>query len=285
MYSPVSACGRGCLPHSDATRGANPLVRVGRIVALVVALLGGVGIAAALPVLSTRGRARALRRWFRLILAAAGVRLQVSGADLRSVRPLSGSSGTLVAANHVSWLDIPAILAVEPMSVLAKSDVRDWPVVGLMAARGGTIFIDRRHLLNLPTTIAEIAGSLRSDRSVLVFPEGSTWCGRTQGRFYPATFQAAVDAHAPVRPVTLRYLLGSGAPTTAAAFVGDDTLLAAVWRVAGTRGLVVEVEVGAVLPADHLATAGRVAPRRELSGGAATVIRRAVADIHHPVPV
>jgi hypothetical protein len=47
----------------------------------------------------------------------------------------------------------------------------------------------------------------------------------------------------------------------------------------------VEVEVGAVLPADHLATAGRVAPRRELSGGAATVIRRAVADIHHPVPV
>ena len=134
------------------------------------------------------------------------------------------------------------MLAVEPVRVVAKTDVRRWPVIGLLAARGGTLFIDRDRLRRLPATVAEIAGTLRDGQSVLVFPEGSTWCGRTQGRFYPATFQAAIDAGAPVRPVALRYRLADGTATTAAAFVGDDT--PARLRAGGSSppaGLVVEL--------------------------------------------
>ncbi len=134
------------------------------------------------------------------------------------------------------------ILAVEPMRVLAKSDVRRWPVIALMASRGGTLFIDRMRLRRLPATVAEIADTLRGGESVLAFPEGSTWCGRTHGRFYPATLQSAIDAGVPVRPVSLRYRLGDGTLSTVAAFVGTDTLVASVWRVVSTRGLVVELE-------------------------------------------
>ena len=111
---------------------------------------------------------------------------------------------------------------------VAKSDVRAWPVIGLLAARGGTLFIDRDRLRRLPAPWPRSPTRLRDGQSVLVFPEGSTWCGRTQGRFYPASFQAAIDAGAPVRPVALRYRLADGSPTTAAAFVGDDTLIASV---------------------------------------------------------
>jgi 1-acyl-sn-glycerol-3-phosphate acyltransferase len=146
-------------------------------------------------------------------------------------------------------LDIVAVLAVEPMRVVAKSEVRRWPVIGLLAARAGTLFIDRNRLRRLPGTVAEIAGALRTGQSVLVFPEGTTWCGRTGGRLYPATFQAAVDAGTAVRPVVLRYLLADGSPTTIAAFLGNDSLPASLLRVAATRGLVVEVSPGAVVPA------------------------------------
>src|SRR5262245_55978767 len=124
-----------------------------------------------------------------------------------------GSVGTLLAANHISWLDIPAILAVTPARVLAKSDVRGWPIVGVLAARAGTVFIDRYRLSRLAGTVADLGAALRTGATVLVFPEGSTWCGRTSGRFFTATFQAAVDADAPVRPVSLRYRLASGEAT------------------------------------------------------------------------
>lgn len=273
-FSPTSACGHGCLPKPGTLPSVGPVRRGLRLIALTLALLAGVFVAAALPVLGRDGRNRAVRGWFRLILRSAGVRLRVIGDPRLAVR-----AGTLVTANHVSWLDIPAVLAVEPMRVVAKTDVRHWPVIGLMAARAGTIFIDRRRLRRLPTTVAEVASNLHNGQSVLVFPEGSTWCGRTQGRFYPAAFQSAIDAGAPVRPVALRYRLADGTATTAAAFVGDDTLLASVRRVVATRGLVVEVEGRPM--AD-----GRGAARRSMATATASVIRAATAAHHqHPAPI
>jgi len=237
VYAPVSGCGRGCLPR--ATPRVGWPVRAVRLGAVVGVVAAGVPLALLQPVLTAGGRARSVRVWFRAILRAAGVRLVVRGS-------LDGAAA-LVAANHVSWLDVPAVLAVEPMRVVAKSEVRRWPVIGLLAARGGTLFIDRARLRRLPGTVADIAGALRSGHSVLVFPEGTTRCGRTRGRVFPATFQAAVNAGARVRAVSLRYRLADGSPTTVAAFLGDDTLPASMLRIVATRGLTVELDVRADL--------------------------------------
>jgi 1-acyl-sn-glycerol-3-phosphate acyltransferase len=268
-FTPTSGCGRGCLPRPNAVPRVAFPVRVARVVALILVLLGGVGMAAIVPLLSTRGRARAIRGWFRAVVRASGVRI------LTDRTRLSVGGATLVTSNHVSWLDIPIVLGIEPMRVLAKSDVRGWPVIGRLAARGGTLFIDRRRLRRLPGTIAEIADTMRAGESVLVFPEGSTWCGRTKGRFYPATLQSAIDAGVPVQPVSLRYRLADGSTTTAAAFVGDDTMLAAVWRVAGTKGLAVELEAGLALSAVDRS-------RRDLALEAAGHVRRQPALVGPP---
>jgi len=273
-YAPASACGRGCLPQlSTVPRVALP-IRTLRVLALVAVLTGGIGLALVVPWLSATTRGRAMRSWFRAVVAASGVRLLVHDSrsrpagqtrtaatpsfgqphssdgrrgpdELRDLDELRGPDGeaVLVAANHVSWLDIPALLAVASLRVVAKSEVRGWPVLGLLAARGGTIFIDRRRLRRLPQTVAEIAQAIRDGQSVLVFPEGSTWCGRVQGRTYPATLESAIDAGASVRPVALRYRFADGSPTAVAAFVGDDTMLASVWRVVSARGLVVDVDI------------------------------------------
>jgi 1-acyl-sn-glycerol-3-phosphate acyltransferase len=249
-------------------------VRIGRIVALVAVLFAGVAVALSVPLLTTAGRARAARRWFGAVVSASGIRLSVTG--LVNSR-LSSGSAVLVAANHVSWLDIPTILAVEPMRVLAKSDVRGWPILGLLASRGGTLFVDRRRLRRLPGTIAEMASALRGGESVLAFPEGTTWCGRTQGRFYPATLQSAIDAGVAVRPVSLRYRLDDGTPTTVAAFLGADSLFASVWRVVSTRGLVVELEASPLVQ-----TIGRT--RRDTAAEVAAWVRAQPTPVPSPVP-
>lgn len=241
-YGPVPSCGPGCLPRAGSVPQVAVAVRALRVTALAVVLLAGIGVALTQPLLRSGGRAWCRRAWFRALLLAAGVRLVVESARL--VRP--AGRGVLVAANHISWLDVPALLAVEPMRVVAKADLRRWPIVGRLAAGGGTIFIDRDRLRRLPSTVAEVADALRRGEDVLVFPEATTRCGRTQGRIYPAMFQAAINASAPVRPVTVRYRLAGGRFTTVAAFVGPDTLLASVLRVVATRGLVVEIAAGPV---------------------------------------
>ncbi|MFE9109893.1 lysophospholipid acyltransferase family protein [Streptomyces collinus] len=208
-----------------------------RLTAVLLLLLAGI----ALTPLGGRIPASLVRRWCRWIVRAAGVRVRITGAA-------APTGGLLLVANHISWLDIPLLAAVRPARMLAKTEVRHWPVAGALAARGGTLFIDRDRLRALPDTVARIAGALREGAAVAAFPEGSTWCGRAQGTFRRAVFQAALDAGVPVQPVRIGYRLSGGRATTAPAYVGDDTLLASLWRVATARGLIAEVEVRNPVP-------------------------------------
>ena len=216
IWQPTSGCGPHCRPGGDHLVGAATAVL--RVAGLVGVLLSSLLL---VPLL----RHTAARTVSRGILAALGVELVWRGP---APRP-----GSLLVANHVSWLDVVALLAVTPVRLVAKHDVRAWPAVGVLAALTGSIFVDRSRPKRLPGTVAEVAAALRAGRSVAVFPEGTTFCGAERGRFRPAVFQAAVDAGAPVVPIAIRY----GSPD--AAFVGDDTLWSSVRRVAGLRGLTV----------------------------------------------
>ena len=208
-----------------------------RLVALVAVLLGGVGVALAVPLLGPAGRARATRGWFRAVVR--GDRRPAGPSDRRLTRRRSRHAGRRE----------PCVLVGHSGGAGRSSRCGCWPRPTCAAGRSSGCSprgaapssSTGERLRRLPGTVAEIAAALRAGQSVLVFPEGTTWCGRTHGRFYPATLQAAIDAGAAVRPVSLRYRLADGTATTVAAFVGDDTLLASVWRVVGTRGLTVEL--------------------------------------------
>ena len=212
IWQPVSGCGEGCRTGPAETgHGGTTLLRL--VTLCGVLLIGFVVV----PLI---GR-RALPRLARAVLASLGVRLRWRGTVPRP--------GTLLVANHVSWLDVVALLAVAPVDLVAKCEVRRWPGIGGLACVAGAIFVDRSRPKTLPTTVADVAAALRAGRSVAVFPEGTTFCGARRGRFRPAMFQAAVDAHAPVVPVFIGY--DSAEP----AFVGDDTLWSSVLRIARQR--------------------------------------------------
>ncbi|MFI9749465.1 lysophospholipid acyltransferase family protein [Streptomyces collinus] len=237
-WLPTAPCTpQACVEAPAAVRARTVPRAVLRLTAVLLLLLAGI----ALTPLGGRIPASLVRRWCRWIVRAAGVRVRITGAA-------APTGGLLLVANHISWLDIPLLAAVRPARMLAKTEVRHWPVAGALAARGGTLFIDRDRLRALPGTVARIAGALREGAAVAAFPEGSTWCGRAQGTFRRAVFQAALDAGVPVQPVRIGYRLSGGRATTAPAYVGDDTLLASLWRVATARGLIAEVEVRNPVP-------------------------------------
>lgn len=281
-WMPSSPCDDSCLPAAGTTPAVGRMHQLLRIVTAAVIVLAGVGLAASLPLLGPAGRAWALRAWFRALLGALQIRLQVIGGD----RFGSHGAGVLVVSNHMSWLDLVALGAVEPLRMVAKKEVRDWPVVGLLSRRAGTIFIDRERLSTLPSTVAAVSGVLAGGAAVGAFPEGTTWCGMAGGRFRPALFQAAADAAAPVRPVALRYrLAGAGTPgvittlgprtTTVAAFVGSATLWQALVLVAGVRNLLIQVQLLPLLAADT--------DRHALAARAGAAVARALSPPSCPV--
>ncbi|MFD3614751.1 lysophospholipid acyltransferase family protein [Streptomyces sp. NPDC058676] len=235
VWLPGAPCTPGACVEPSGSGVAVPLA-VLRLVAVTVLVAIGVLLSPLCGLMP----AAVVRRWCRAVVRAAGVRVRVTGGA-------APTGGLLLVANHISWLDIPLLGAVRPGRMLAKVEIRRWPVVGPLAARGA-LFIERDRLRALPATVAGVAEALRTGSAVVAFPEGSTWCGRAQGPFRRAVFQAALDAGVPVQPVRIHYRTARGAASTAPAFVGEDTLLASLWRVASARGLVAEVEVRDAIP-------------------------------------
>lgn len=258
------------LPTVGALRGG------ARLAALAVVVLTALVLAPALPLLPTPARHRVQRRWCRAVLAALEIRCELHGA----VTFAPPGVPVLVVGNHVSWLDVIALNAVQVLRMVTRSDVRHWPVLGWVVSLAGALYIDRDRLSSLPRAVAAVTAALRGGAAVGAFPEGTTWCGRRTGRFRPAVFQAAVESRAEVRPVAVGYrLAGTGAATTAAAFVGDATLWDSLTLVARVRGLVVRLEVLAPLgPPDGDAPAVRQ-PRRELAAAAASAVGAAVGGV------
>ncbi|MFC9746320.1 lysophospholipid acyltransferase family protein [Streptomyces niveus] len=264
VWLPTAPCTpQLCAPRSDGLR-RGLFAASARLLAGVAAVVLGILLVPLVALFDAGLRDRLTRGWTRTVIRLFGLRIRVEGPgpELSAGAP----GGVLVVANHISWLDIPLIATLYPGRVLAKGDIRRWPVMGAVAELGGTLFVERERLRALPGTVRDIRDALRAGSRVIVFPEGSTWCGRDQGRFTNAVFQAALDAGADVRPVRIGYR-----PLGPAAFVGDDPLVVSLWRIAVAGGLTAEIEVLPLIPA------GSHPDRRSLARAA----QGAVADAAH----
>ncbi|MDP7703030.1 MULTISPECIES: 1-acyl-sn-glycerol-3-phosphate acyltransferase [unclassified Mycobacterium] len=248
-WLPRASCDIGCLDEVVQARRLPVRLRAALRIGLVLLLAPG------LPLLGIPlpGSSHLQRAYCRLVLRSLGVRISVSGNPIRNL------SGVLVVSSHVSWLDVFAIGAVLPGSFVARADMFSGPAIGVVARILKIIPIERASLRRLPAVVAAVAARLRAGQTVVAFPEGTTWCGAAFGSFYPAMFQAAIDAGRPVQPLRLTYHHVDGRMSTDPAYVGCDPLLRSVYRVVCARRTVARVRVESLqLPgADRRALARR----------------------------
>src|SRR5262249_43737644 len=108
-------------------------------------------------------------------------------------------------ANHVSWLDVLALSAVQPAAFVCKSEIAAWPGIGWLLKRAGTVFIVRARRRDILRVNDELRGRLAAGQSVALFPEGTTTDGSLVLPFRPALFQPAVERGFPVYPAALSY--------------------------------------------------------------------------------
>jgi 1-acyl-sn-glycerol-3-phosphate acyltransferase len=195
------------------------------------------------PWLKAEQRYHSIRKWCTQLLGIFQMRLAVIGAEQLE------DAHYLMAANHISWIDIHVINAFKPHYFVAKAEVASWPVFGWMAKQLGTLFIERGKASSIRKMVPELAAQL-GQKAVCIFPEGTSTDGWQVAPFKPNLFEAAIVASAPVYSLAIQYFeLQTGKKTTAPAFIGEMGLLDSMWKLICSPPICAEIHISAKLPA------------------------------------
>ena len=210
-----------------------------QLIGLGLARFGWTGLAGIIPVI-----------FHRAILILFGVRLHIDGRFSKE-RPL------LIAANHVSWLDIAILSSIAPLSFAAKSEMASWPFFGTLAKLQRTVFIRREVRRTAGQQASDIANRMTAREVMVLFPEGTTTDGNQLLPFKTPLFEAAKMAladspveEAVVQPVAIHYTKLNGLPLGRAqrphvAWPGEVGLGESLIPVVREGALDVTVHVGA----------------------------------------
>ena len=222
------------------------VVALWRLLCVVGMVLRGLWLAGlVMPRRDAAGRHAIVQRWSVQMLRSLGVEVRVSGG--------ADAGAVLLVANHVSWLDIPALHASAPRArFVSKSNIAAWPLLGRLAKAGGTLFIERERKRDALRVVHEVADALRQSDAVAVFPEGTTGAGQGVLPFHANLLQAAITTATAVQPVVLRYSEPGHRVSVAAQYIGQTTLGESLMKVCRARGLVVDVRFLPAVPAGEL---------------------------------
>ena len=162
-----------------------------------------------------------------MIAGRLSMKVTVSG-----VVPLSG----LIAANHLSYFDILFFSSQLPCIFVSKSEVLSWPVFGILARCGGTIFVERGRGAVLDNVSCQIRAALEQGIPVVLFPEGTSTDGSTVLNFFPALFEAAVQTGSRVYPSAIAYEMVDGREADLC-YYGDSTFGPHLLTALGQQGI------------------------------------------------
>jgi 1-acyl-sn-glycerol-3-phosphate acyltransferase len=150
---------------------------------------------AAIPV--ARVGSWASHRWCRLLCRV--LRLHVSTAGRPEGVPF------VIAANHLSYLDILVLGSHYPCQFVAKREIRSWPLFGWISRAAGTLFVDRESARDAVRAVRQMRHLLRNGISLTLFPEGRISNGESVQPFLPALLEPAADAGVPCFGASLSY--------------------------------------------------------------------------------
>ncbi|ENO86389.1 lysophospholipid acyltransferase family protein [Thauera linaloolentis] len=214
------------------------MLRAWRYLRLALHLLeGALTLLLCVPFCARPTHLRLRQRWSLRMLGILGLRLQFQGAPI--------APGTMLVANHVSWLDIFVINAMTPAAFVSKAEVRNWPVIGWLAAKSDTIFLHRGSRGHARIINAEIATLLDAGDNVAIFPEGTTTDGSRVLHFHAALLQPAIACGHAVQPLALAYRKPDGSYSRAPAYDGELTLGQCLANIIAERRLIACVSAAA----------------------------------------
>ena len=189
-----------------------------------------------------------LPSWYhRVVCRLMQVRVHISGEP-------PSMEAALFVSNHISWLDIPVLSSITPLSFIAKQEVAGWPFVSWLAKLQRTVFVDRNRRASVKETANAVLERLNGGERVVLFAEGTSSDGNQVLPFKSSLF-AAVEPNGDresghiLQTVAIVYTRVYGLPMNrqqrpAIAWYGDMDMLSHAWGVLKGGPLDVQVRFG-----------------------------------------
>ena len=198
-------------------------------------LRGSLTLCLFFPYVDDHKKQEHIQRWSKRLLTIFNIQLKTQGMELLPNSPY------LLAANHISWLDIHVINAFQPTRFVAKSEVASWPVFGWMAKQLRTVFIRRDSSRHARQVVGQVAGVLKIE-SICIFPEGTSTAGDEVLPFKSNLFESALLAGVPIFPLAIQYFSTiTGQRSYSPAFIGDMGLIESMANIIQNQHLGVEL--------------------------------------------
>lgn len=153
------------------------------------------------------------RSFLRSVAVIAGVRVRTTG-----VHP---APRTFFLANHVSWIDIPAIAGVTGSAFVAHDGLAQIGPLRWLCSLNDTVFVARHDRRSVAAQVRQVRTALAETGALTIFPEGTTSDGAGTLAFKSSLLSAIegdFDAPIPIQPVWLDY----GPETRSVAWVGEE---------------------------------------------------------------
>ncbi len=210
------------------------------------------------------------RRFLGGIARIAGVRIRAMG------RPAAGR--LMMLANHVSWIDIPALARTTGTAFVAHDGLAGVPLLKWLCEMNDTIFIARHDRTTVGAQIDALRAALIARGTITVFPEGTTSDGTALGPFKSSLLAAfdrpLLDATGSeewtVQPVWLDY----GRLAADIAWVGEEPGVTNFKRILA-RALPLDLTIHFLEPL----SAAALADRKTMAGAAHRAIVQAMSAL------
>jgi 1-acyl-sn-glycerol-3-phosphate acyltransferase len=195
-----------------------------------------------------RDRWKRIKRLTRLISLYARLGKKLTGLKVKIQGEIDTSKGQLIVSNHLSYLDILAIVSEWPCAFVTSMEIKETPILGHLCQMAGCLFVERRSRENLSNEIRELTDALNHGVSVCIFPEATSTNGDTVIRFRRPLFMSAIDSQSDVQPIVLNYYRVGNEPLSLKnrdnVFWYDKmSFLPHLWSAAKSREIHVEVRV------------------------------------------
>jgi lyso-ornithine lipid O-acyltransferase len=168
------------------------------------------------------GRALNLRHRAEWLHSACEIIARRLAMSVTASGPLPASG--LIVSNHLSYLDILFYASLMPCIFVSKSEVLSWPMFGILARCGGTVFVERSRAHSVDEPARAVAAALTLGLPVVLFAEGTSTDGSVVLPFRSALFQPAIATQTPILSSAIGYSLADG-DESELCYYGDITFL------------------------------------------------------------
>ena len=169
---------------------------------------------------------------------------QLAGIKIKIHGNIPKDKGFLVVANHLGYLDIPALGSILPLRFAPKAEIRKWPFFGWLTALGAPVWIDRKNPRMSAQYATAFKETLEHGISMLVFPEGTSTDGKHGLLPFKSTaFAAALECQSPILPILLFYRGCDGGDGTESAWHDETPFAKHVWKVLGSAGTKIDIYI------------------------------------------